>query len=106
MGTENEIDPAPILADIPLLLIRPVRHIASQPSGIPAGLITLRAWEVNRVSRLPPDLAGFEAYLIRMSYDLDVEPDAAAVDDERNHAALADKMVSLSDRQNSRRQTG
>jgi len=77
MGTENEIHPAPILADIPLLLIRPVRHIASQPSGIPAGLITLRAWEVDPVPRLPPDLAGFEAYLIRIGYDLDVAPDAA-----------------------------
>lgn len=77
MDTQKENYPAPILADIPLLLSRPVRQIARQPSGVPAGLITLRAWEVDPVPRLPPGLTGFSAYLVRIGYDLEVEPGVA-----------------------------
>jgi TIR domain len=66
----------PPLGDIPLLLVDPERAIDYAPSGIPVGLVTLHAWRVSPLPRVPDDLQGYSAYLIEIAYDLDTEPDA------------------------------
>jgi hypothetical protein len=64
----------PSLGDIPLMLVDPDRAIEHAPSGVPVGLIALGAWHVSRVPRVPDSFGGHDAYLIRIPYDLDVEP--------------------------------
>jgi hypothetical protein len=64
----------PPIGDIPLLLVAPERVIELAPSGISVGLITLGAWLISRVPRLPDSFGGHSAYLIRIPYDLDLEP--------------------------------
>lgn len=64
----------PPLGDIPLMLVKPDRAIEHAPSGVPVGSITLGAWHITRVPRVPESFAGHCAFLIRIPYDLDVEP--------------------------------
>jgi hypothetical protein len=56
------------------MLVVPDRAIEHAPSGIPVGLITLGAWYISRVPSVPDSFGGHDAYLIRIPYDLDVEP--------------------------------
>jgi hypothetical protein len=67
-------DTLPPIGDIPLLLTEPDRAIEHAPSGIQVGLVRLGAWFIRRVPRLPDGFEGLGAYLIRIPYDLDVEP--------------------------------
>jgi hypothetical protein len=64
----------PPLGDIPLMLVEPDRAIEHAPSGVPVGSITLGAWHITRVPRVPESFAGHDAFLVRIPYDLDVEP--------------------------------
>jgi hypothetical protein len=45
--------------------------------GARVGCITLGAWLVSPIQRLPESLVGYDGYLIKLAYDFDVEPDAA-----------------------------
>jgi hypothetical protein len=76
VNTSDETNALPRLGDIPLLLAEPERGIDRTPSGVPIGLITLQAWQVDSVPRVPASFSGYAAYLIRVTYDLDIEPDA------------------------------
>ena len=64
----------PPLGSIQLLLVEPDRAIEHAPSGVSVGTITLGAWHISRVPRVPGSLDGHGAYLIRIPYDLDLEP--------------------------------
>lgn len=64
----------PPLGSIPLLLVEPDRAIEQAPSGVSVGMITLGAWHISRVPRVPDSFNGYGAYLIRIPYDLDLEP--------------------------------
>jgi hypothetical protein len=74
MSSDTPLAP---IGDIPLLLADPDRAVSLAPSGVPAGLIRLGAWHITRVPRLPDSFDGYHAYLIRIPYDLDVDPDGA-----------------------------
>lgn len=64
----------PPLGSIPLLLVEPDRAIEHSPSGVPVGMIALGAWHISRVPRVPDSFDGYGTYLIRIPYDLDLEP--------------------------------
>jgi hypothetical protein len=64
----------PSIGDIPLLLTEPDRVVEHAPSGVPVGLVTLGAWLISRVPQLPDSFDGYGAYLIRIPYDLDIQP--------------------------------
>ena len=66
----------PPFGNIPLLLAEPERGTEYSPSGTRVGLITLQAWQVSPVLRVPDSFGQQSAYLIRIPYDLDLEPDA------------------------------
>jgi hypothetical protein len=66
----------PPFGNIPLLLAEPERGTEYSPAGTRVGLITLQAWQVSPVLRVPDSFGQQSAYLIRIPYDLDLEPDA------------------------------
>jgi hypothetical protein len=66
----------PPLGDIPLLLAEPERETEYAPSGTRLGFITLQAWQVSPVPRVPDGFGEQRAYLVRIPYDLSLEPDA------------------------------
>lgn len=71
----NSSDSAlPALGDLPLLLVEPDRAIELGPAGVAIGLLTLGAWHISRVPRMPDSFGGHAAYLIRIPYDLDLQP--------------------------------
>ena len=75
VNNRDDLRSLPPLGDIPLQMARRVRGIARGPAGRSVGQIILGAWYVIPVPRLPADLAGNRAYLIRIPYDLDFVPD-------------------------------
>jgi len=72
--TASSHSAVPSLGSIPLLLVEPDRAIEHAPSGVSIGMITLAAWHISRVPRVPDSFDGYGAYLIRIPFDLDLEP--------------------------------
>ncbi len=70
-------DGSPAPGEIPFLLAEPERSVDRAPMGTRVGCITLGAWLVSRIQRMPESLGGHDGYLIKVAYDFDIEPDAA-----------------------------
>jgi hypothetical protein len=71
--TTSSDNTLPPLGSIPLLLVEPDRAIEHAPSGVSVGMITLGAWHISRISRVPDSFDGYGAYLIRIPYDIDID---------------------------------
>jgi len=73
---ENNPPDLPLLGRVPLLLVDPRKAMEMSPNGISAGLVTFRGWQIDRLFPLPAEYAGETAYLIRVNYELELEPGA------------------------------
>lgn len=73
MGTK---DGEGVFGDVPLYLVDAAKAMDVAPNGIAIGLITLRGWQVHRLSPMTRQFAGRTLFLVRVNYDFDVDPEA------------------------------
>jgi hypothetical protein len=72
--TENVPDP---VVTSPLFL-HPVggKWLETAPEGLMVGAIRLRGWDVHAVEPLPANYVGQDVYLVKLAYELDLDPGA------------------------------
>ncbi|WUH94297.1 toll/interleukin-1 receptor domain-containing protein [Streptomyces sp. NBC_00433] len=74
-----------------------MRRTEQAPSGAEIGSITLRAWQIDAVEPVPESHSGLSAYLVRIVYDLDIEPDAPGPDWFEIGFTFADDVTTVHD---------
>ena len=62
--------------DIGLFLTDTARALEQSPAAVAVGLIRLGIWQVYPLSPVPADFGDHDAYLVRISYDLELAPGA------------------------------
>lgn len=61
--------------DIPLYLVAASKATEMSPDGIAIGYIRLHGWQIQQIDPIPSDLDGRSAYLVRLTYDFDIDPE-------------------------------
>jgi hypothetical protein len=64
--------------DVGLVLTSSPRRLDAQPRQVTVGAIRMQGWQVHPVRPRPDGFAGQDSYLIKMNYDLMLEPGVAA----------------------------